>query len=377
MTSGYVWDPARPEGNGWVEPPDPETTLLATTSAADILAAGGIVRAPEVVEFAEAAGLDLAAAATMLQKESGGGQNIWGHDNVPTAGTYAHGGEVTQADYLAYRQAVIAGRAGRQGVGPTQITWRGYQDQADGLGGCWDWRCNITVGFQALAAHIRTSGLRDGFRDYNGSGPAAEAYADEAMALYREWCTRLGSPGPEPHMPPPPLTAGQVDEMHQQLLGLYDAWPGGMTDKAGTPYDLLQFALRQNVTGTQTYQLLDQFRREMLTPANRQLQEADVNRLAATFAAHPTVAAALAPKDDMEQASFWAQTGERSLKAIAQSLLSMGLTSGVLNLFSVDWKVMAGTALASGVFSVLTSVVSARIGDDSPSLAKKRKKGSA
>ena len=48
----------------------------------DVLSRGGILRAPEVVDLTAAAGLDLAAAATLLAIESNGGRNVWGSDGV-------------------------------------------------------------------------------------------------------------------------------------------------------------------------------------------------------------------------------------------------------------------------------------------------------
>lgn len=161
-------------------------------TAESVLAAGGILRAPEVVELAGAAGLELAAAATMLMKETGGGRNVWGSDAVTVApGTYVKGAVVTQSAYLAYRTAVRAGRAGRQGCGPCQLTYGGFQDQADAAGGCWDWRANVSVGFRVLAGLIKSNGVSDGFRAYNGSGPAAQAYAADAMARYNTWKIKL------------------------------------------------------------------------------------------------------------------------------------------------------------------------------------------
>lgn len=103
-------------------------------SAADSLAAWGILRAAAVVELAELVGLELAAAAVLLEKESAGGLNIWGHDPVSTGGHYRKGGPVTRENYTAWRPH--RGRLGAQGVGPCQLTWSGYQDQADDLGGC-------------------------------------------------------------------------------------------------------------------------------------------------------------------------------------------------------------------------------------------------
>jgi hypothetical protein len=160
-------------------------------TAAAALAAGGIVRAGEVVELAAATGLDLACAATLLAKESGGGRNIWGHDPVPTGGAYTPGGLVTRANYAAYQRARAERRAGLQGCGPTQLTFGAYQAQADAVGGCWDWRCNVTVGFRLLASLIRAHGIQDGFRRYNGSGPAAEAYGRDAAARVSRWRDRL------------------------------------------------------------------------------------------------------------------------------------------------------------------------------------------
>jgi len=55
----------------------------------DVLGRGGILRAPEVADLAAAAGLDLAAASTLLAIESHGGRNVWGSDGVSTGGIYA------------------------------------------------------------------------------------------------------------------------------------------------------------------------------------------------------------------------------------------------------------------------------------------------
>jgi hypothetical protein len=160
-------------------------------SPSEILAAGGILRAPEVVAAAQQAGLELASAATLLQMESGGGRNIYGHDDVPTGGAYVKGGEVTEANYRAYLAAVRAGKAGRQGVGPCQLTWSGYQDQADRLGGCWRWEINLRVGFTTLAALQGTHGRLEGFRAYNGTGAQARAYAAKATSRRDQWLASL------------------------------------------------------------------------------------------------------------------------------------------------------------------------------------------
>jgi len=158
--------------------------------AVEVLASHGIQRAAEVVERAAAAGLELAAAATLLEKESGGGHNVWGHDDVDTGGNYEKGAPVTREAYLNYK--ADRKRLGAQGVGPTQLTFPPFQDEADERGGCWDWRVNCLVGFEILAGNMRANGVRDGFRAYNGSGPRAERYADDAMSKLATWRSRLG-----------------------------------------------------------------------------------------------------------------------------------------------------------------------------------------
>ena len=102
---------------------------------------------------------------------------------------------VTQLNYAAYRAAVNAGHAGRQGCGPTQLTFGPFQQRADDAGGCWRWEVNCRVGFEILADHIRGRGVQDGFRAYNGSGTAAEAYGRDAKTRYDSWRVKLEEDG--------------------------------------------------------------------------------------------------------------------------------------------------------------------------------------
>lgn len=256
--------------------------LTLSRSVIDILTANGVIRASEVVELAGAAGLDLAAAATLLEKESGGGHNVWGHDAVNTGGLYVKGSVVTQGAYMAYK----AQRAhlGSQGVGPCQLTWRGFQDQADVLGGCWDWRSNVTVGFRTLASLIQGKGMRDGFRAFNGAGPAAEKYANDAMGRYAAWRARLSGAETDDMASVP---QDQWNAVYQQLCGVFAAWGGGLTDEKGTPYDLLQFLLRANVQLNQLTLQLEAVENRLNSLAagaptgNAGLNEDDVHRIVA------------------------------------------------------------------------------------------------
>lgn len=174
---------------------------------AGTLAQAGIRRPDVTIRAAAAAGLELAAACVVLMGESGGGQMIWGSDGAratppqETLGIYEFGGPVTRDNYLRYRAAVKDRRIKRQGVGDVQLTSAEFQDRGDQLGGCWDPYANQLAGFIGLAERIRAHGVRDGFRRYNGSGDAAEAYADRAMKALASWRDLIGEQPTPPAVP--------------------------------------------------------------------------------------------------------------------------------------------------------------------------------
>jgi hypothetical protein len=65
---------------------------------------------------------------------------------------------------------------------------------------------------------------------------------------------------------------------------------------------------------------------------------------------------------------FWKQAAERSIKSAAQALLGLWVLDGAFNVLTVDWPLAGGVAAGAAVLSVLTSVVTAGIGEpDSPS----------
>jgi hypothetical protein len=156
-----------------------------SVSAAALLTTWGIQNAADALLAADAARLPYPIAAALLDQESRGA-NVWGHDAVEEGGVYVKGAPVTREAYLRYRALCDAGSIGAQGVGPCQLTARGYQVAADELGGCWVPRWNMQVGFQALAELMARYG-EDGIRRYNGSGPAAQAYREAVQAKIALW----------------------------------------------------------------------------------------------------------------------------------------------------------------------------------------------
>lgn len=151
----------------------------------------GIRRPWLTLKAARWARLHLTLACALLEMETGGGINEFGHD--PTI--FVGAGLVTKAKYLAYKHArQMSGNRLMQGVGPCQLTWWSTQDQADKLGGCWKPYCNMQVGFHHLQENIAHSGLRSGIAAYNGSGPAALHYAVRTLGWEARWATRLKIP---------------------------------------------------------------------------------------------------------------------------------------------------------------------------------------
>jgi hypothetical protein len=146
-----------------------------------------------IILEARRAGLPISLGFALIEQESAF-RNIWGSDR--TASGSCSGGicgnnktVVTKARYLQYKRT--RDQLGMQGVGPAQLTWWEFQDQADRLGGCWVPKNNIRVAFSRLAELIKLHGVRDGIRRYNGAGPAAVAYAQSVLERQAKWHRRL------------------------------------------------------------------------------------------------------------------------------------------------------------------------------------------
>lgn len=233
-------------------------------NATEVLKANGIVRPADTIRAAAAAGLELAIACALLEQESAGGRNIWGHDPVPTDGAYTKGGPVTATNYAAYRRSLKQERARAQGVGPTQLTWVGYQDAADKAGGCWDWLPNATTGFRALRDLQASHGERGGFRRYNGSGPAAERYADRAVIRAARWRRLLRDVSRETDRPTIRRndTGPAVGELQAALRVAAAGAPGFGTFGPKTETALIRFQAEHGLTadgvcGPATWRALD------------------------------------------------------------------------------------------------------------------------
>lgn len=66
---------------------------------------------------------------------------------------------------------------------------------------------------------------------------------------------------------------------------------------------------------------------------------------------------------------FWISAAERAFKTFAQALLLVFVGDSAYNVINVNWPESLGLAATGALISVLTSIVSSRVGEkDSPSL---------
>ncbi len=136
----------------------------------------------------------LSDCVALLENESGG-RNIFGADPGGSALPRRwFDTAVTHAKYDYYRARRNAGMT-PNGVGPCQLTDAGLQKAADRAGGCWKPLYNMLVGFAYLAQLQERYGGYAGFAAYNGSGPAAIAYADRATERAATWHERFVKAG--------------------------------------------------------------------------------------------------------------------------------------------------------------------------------------
>lgn len=64
---------------------------------------------------------------------------------------------------------------------------------------------------------------------------------------------------------------------------------------------------------------------------------------------------------------FWVATVERAVKTVAQNAVAT-ITANATGLLDADWITIGSVSGLAGLVSVLTSIGSGYVGDDSPSL---------
>jgi hypothetical protein len=139
-----------------------------------------------LVAAAKKADIMPATAAALVNMETGDGTMIFGCDHGPGQ-AFCHE-KVTKTKVQSLLASSLA-----NGVGATQLTFKPFVQEADSEGGAHRYYPNVLTGFRILRRNFDASGgnLRTAYRMYNGSGAAAEAYADRAMARREEYKRKL------------------------------------------------------------------------------------------------------------------------------------------------------------------------------------------
>jgi hypothetical protein len=161
-------------------------------SLQSILVAHGMKHAKLQIQAAQEVGCDMASSCTTLIMETAGGWSEWGSDPVANPVRGSNGYHWVDRDnyeeYLKYRNE----GDGCQGCSSTQLTSAGLQNEADELGGCYVVEHNMHIGFLFIHQLQKEYGLQGGFEHYNGSGPAAVAYGEHAMAIRNSFAEVIG-----------------------------------------------------------------------------------------------------------------------------------------------------------------------------------------
>jgi len=114
-----------------------------------------------------------------LQEQESNGRNIFGADqNAP----FTHQ-PVTKERVLELVAHVRAGGISN-GVGPLQLTFLPFIEEANRDGGAWKPSVNIATGLGIIAADVKKHGVRGGLATYNGGSPHSTKgleYADEVI----------------------------------------------------------------------------------------------------------------------------------------------------------------------------------------------------
>jgi soluble lytic murein transglycosylase-like protein len=128
-----------------------------------------------IILEARRAGLPISLAFAVVEQESGF-KNIFGCDK---GGPFCH----HPVSRTLVQQLLAHVRAGgtSNGVGLTQLTWIGYLNMAERRGGAHIPKNQLSVGFEALAAHIAAHGTQGGLAAYNAG------YAREVLEKQARW----------------------------------------------------------------------------------------------------------------------------------------------------------------------------------------------
>jgi hypothetical protein len=142
------------------------------------------------------AGIPYRIACALIEQESGG-RNVWGNDAGGTFSGYP--GPVTRDGYAIFYWLVVEQGALSNGVGPAQITWRGYLADARERGyRLWVPSENLAYAFEHILgpfADQRGTWHRAVAAYHDPDEGQAEDYAEQVMARAEVWAERFRKAG--------------------------------------------------------------------------------------------------------------------------------------------------------------------------------------
>lgn len=160
--------------------------MTVRASAIALATKKGMHNADILAKVADELGVEYSACLALMEMESNG-ENIWGADK----GGYFSGkkGLVTEADYKIFRNAVVTHGHTSNGVGPAQITWRGFFPDMEKKGlKPWDIHDNMKYGLTLLFSYYKASGSwTSAGKKYNG----ALSYGIRFAAKRLKWRTLM------------------------------------------------------------------------------------------------------------------------------------------------------------------------------------------
>ena len=159
---------------------------MATRAQRRIAVDFGLVNVRQISRAANEEHVPFHVACALFQKESGG-HNVYGHDVGGALSGYPRA--VNEENYAVFRWMVITKGMTSNGVGPSQITWRGFFPDMESQGlKPYDVLDNMRYGLRILRGHYDTEGnWRDAGTRYNGSS----VYGADFAVKIGEWYERL------------------------------------------------------------------------------------------------------------------------------------------------------------------------------------------
>lgn len=156
----------------------------------------GFQNVEAVAEACNVTGCRFYLAVAMIEKESRG-RNVYGHDSGGALAGFPK--PVNQGNFEVFEWLIATGQKGRNGVGPAQLTSKGYFDEMKTKGlKPWEPMDSVPLGVRDLYRYYRAArnngdtvveAIRYAGTRYNG----ADAYGDSLVTVALRWREALGN----------------------------------------------------------------------------------------------------------------------------------------------------------------------------------------